>query len=132
MSPIINPDTSNMTDMGPIPAGTYLAEIGGVVYETSKSSGNPMIVVTFNVEVDGKPRPRKSYLVISGEGAYGFDQLLRSTGFGQMADQYKDKNVSPKPDFDTDMLVGQRVQVVVEPDTYQGQLRDRIKSFLPA
>lgn len=132
MSPIINPDTSNMTDMGPIAAGTYPAEITKVDYETSKSSGNPMIVPTFGVEVDGKARPRKAYLVISGEGAYGFDQLLRSCGFHQLADQYKDKSVNPKPDFDTDALIGQRVNVVIEPDTYNGQLRDRIKSFLPA
>jgi hypothetical protein len=132
MSPIINPDTSNMTDMGPIPAGTYEAEIAKVDYETSKSSGNPMIVPTFNVLVDGKARPRKAYLVIQGEGAYGFDQLLRSCGFTQLAEQYKNPEVSPKPDFDTDQLVGQRVNVVIEPDTYQGQLRDRVKSFLPA
>lgn len=132
MSPIINPDTSNMVEMGAIPAGTYPSEIAKVDFETSKSSGNPMIVTTFDVEVDGKVRPRKAYLVIQGEGAYGFDQLLRSCGFQHLADAYKDPNVSPKPDFDTDMLVGQKVNVVIEPDTYNGQLRDRVRSFLPA
>lgn len=130
--PIINPDTSNMLDMSAIPAGTYPGEIAKADYETSKSSGNPMIVVTTNVEVEGKQRPRKSYLVISGEGAYGFDQLLRACGFSQLADAYKDPNVQPKPDFDTDQLIGQRVNVIIEPDTYNGQLRDKIKGFLPA
>ena len=76
--PIINPDTSNMLDMSAIQAGTYPGEIAKADFEVSKSSGNPMIVVTTNVEVEGKQRPRKSYLVISGEGAYGFDQLLRA------------------------------------------------------
>lgn len=130
--PIINPDTSNMLDMSAIPAGTYPGEIVKADYETSKSSGNPMIVVTTDVEVDGKKRPRKSYLVISGEGAYGLDQLLRAVGMGQLADQYKDPHVSPKPDFDTDYLIGQKVNVIIEPDTYNGQLRDKIKGFLPA
>lgn len=130
--PIINPDTSNMLDMSAIQAGTYPGEIVKADFEVSKSSGNPMIVVTTNVEVEGKQRPRKSYLVISGEGAYGFDQLLRACGFNQLADQYKDPNVSPKPDFDTDMLIGQQVNVIIEPDTYNGQLRDKIKGFLPA
>lgn len=133
MSPIINPDTTEMLDMGPIDAGTYPAEIAAVTFEHAKSSGNPMIVAVFSVEVaEGQKRPRKSYLVITGEGAFNFDQLLRATGFGTLADQYKDKSVQPKPSFDTDMLVGQRVNVVIEPDTYNGQLRDKIKSFLPA
>lgn len=131
MSPIINPDTSNITEMGPIPAGTYPAEILQVDFQTSKS-GNPMIVVKFGVEVDEKVRNRNSYLVITGEGAYGFDSLLRACGFENLADQYKDKNVQPKPDFDTDMLVGQRVNVVIEPTTYNNELRDQIKSYLRA
>ena len=130
--PIINPDTSNMLDMSSIPAGTYPGEIAKAEFETAKSSGNPMIVVTTNVEVDGKSRPRKSYLVIAGEGAYGLDQLLRAVGFSELADQYKNPSVQPKPDFDTDQLIGQRVNVIIEPDTYNGQLRDRIKGFLPA
>lgn len=132
MSPIINPDTSNIQDMGPIAAGTYGAEIQKVDFDTSKKSGNPMIVVTFGVEVDGKVRSRKSYLVITGEGAYGFDQLLRATGFEDLADQYKNKDIQPKPDFDTDSLVGQRVNVVIEPNVYNNELRDQIKSFLKA
>lgn len=130
--PIITPDTSNMLDMSAIPAGTYSGEIAKAEYEISKASGNPMVVVTTDVEVEGKKRPRKSYLVISGEGAYGFDQLLRSCGFHQLADAYKDPTVSPKPDFDTDQLIGQKVNVVIEPDEYQGQLRDKVRSFLPA
>lgn len=129
--PIINPDTSNVTPMEAIPSGTYPAEITAVEFKTSKS-GNPMIVVDFGVEVDGKARTRKSYLVITGEGAYGFDQLLRSTNFDDLADQFKDKNVQPKPDFDTDLLIGQRVNVVIEPNVYNGELRDQIKSFLKA
>jgi hypothetical protein len=132
MSPIINPDTSEMLDMSPIPANTYPGEIVKAEFEISKSSGNPMVVVTTDVDVEGKKRPRKSYLVINGEGAYGFDQLLRAVGFHSLADQYKDPAVKPKPDFDTDQLIGQRVNVIIEPDTYQGQLRDKVKGFLPA
>jgi hypothetical protein len=131
MSPIIQPDTSNLQEMGAIPAGTYPAEIQQVDFKTSKSD-NPMIVVKFGVEVDGKVRARNSYLVITGEGAYGFDQLLRACGFTDLADQYKDKSITNKPQFDTDHLVGQRVNVVIEPNMYNGELRDQIKSFLKA
>lgn len=130
--PVITPDTSNISDQGPIPAGTYKAKITQCEYKQAKETGNPMIVPKFAVEVEGKERPRNAYLVITGEGAYGFDQLLRACGFDELADKYRDKDVQPKPAFDTDDLVGQEVNVVIEPDTYNGQLRDKIKSFLKA
>lgn len=129
--PIINPDTTQMLEMGAIEPGTYPAEITAVDYKSSKA-GNPMIVVDFGIQVGESVRPRKSYLVITGEGAYNFDSLLRACGFGQLADQYKDKNVQPKPSFDTDQLIGQRVNVVIEPNLYNGEMRDQIKSYLPA
>lgn len=129
--PLINPDTTQMLEMGAIDSGTYQAEITAVDFKSSKA-GNPMIIVSFGVQVGDTVRPRKSYLVITGEGAYNFDQLLRATGFHVLADQYKDKNVQPKPSFDTDSLVGQKVQVVIEPNLYEGQMRDQIKSYLPA
>jgi hypothetical protein len=130
--PIVNPDTSNISEQGPIDPGTYKAKIVGVDFQTSKSSGNPMIVPNLEVDVNGKMRPRKTWLVITGEGAYGFDNLLRACGFDEIADQFRDPAVQPKPDFDTDQLIGQEVNVVIEPDTYNGQLRDKVRSFLRA
>lgn len=127
--PLINPDTSEAS--GAIEAGTYPAKITKVETGTSKSSGNPMIIVHLDVTVNGKVRPRTTYCVITGEGAFGFDQLLRATGFESVADQYKQKN-GEKPAFNTDDLEGQELNVVVEPDTYNGQLRDRVQSYLKA
>lgn len=127
--PIINPDTSAMLDMGPIEPGTYLGEISQIEYKTSKS-GNPMLEISWDVEVNGKKRSRKSYNVISGEGSGGFDQLLRAAGFTELADKYKDPAVQPKPAFDTDQLLGQKVNVVIEPNLYNGEMRDQIRSFL--
>lgn len=130
--PIVNPDTSAAQEMSAIEPGTYKAKITDVEFKNSKSSGNPMIVPKFAVQVGDKERPRSAYLVITGEGAYGFDQLLRATGFDEMADKYKAKDGGAKPDFDTDELIGQELNVVIEADTYNGQLRDKIKSFLRA
>lgn len=129
--PVVNPDTSAAQEMSAIEPGTYKARITEVEFKNSKSSGNPMIVPKFAVKVGDKERPRSAYLVITGEGAYGFDQLLRATGFDELADKFKAKE-GEKPDFDTDDLIGQELNVVVEADTYQGQLRDKIKSFLRA
>jgi len=129
--PIVNPDTSNISEQGAIEPGTYKAKVSAVDFQTSKS-GNPMIVVSMDVDVNGKSRPRKTWLVITGEGAYGFDNLLRATGFEEIADKFRDASVQPKPDFNTDDLIGQEVNVVIESDTYNGQLRDKVRSFLKA
>lgn len=131
--PIIQPDTSQAEDMSPIEPGTYRAKVVSCESKNSKEKGTPMIVPKFEVTVNGsdKPRKRQAYLVITGPGAGGFDQLLRATGFGKLADQLKDPAVQPKPPFDTDQLVGQECQVVVEEELYNNEKRDRIKSFLP-
>lgn len=126
--PIINPDTSAAVDMGPIEPGTYKAKITAVTVEMSKK-GNPMVVPSFDVMVSGKPKPRKAYLVISGEGSGGFDQLLRATGNVGLAESYKDPQQS-NPDFDTDTLIGMELDVVIESNLYEGQKRDQIRTFL--
>lgn len=130
--PIVNPDLSEVSSQAAIEAGTYKAKVSAASLEVSKSSGNPMIVLDLAVMVDGKERPRKAYLVISGKGAYGFEQVLRATGFNDVADAYKDPTVQPKPDFDTDDLIGQELEVVIEQEPYNGQLRDKIRSYLKA
>lgn len=130
--PIVNPDLSEVASQTAIEPGTYKAKVTNVEAGVSKSSGNPMLTVSLDVMVDGKARPRTAYLVISGKGAYGFEQMLRATGFGDIADKFKDPNVQPKPDFDTDQLIGQELEVVVEQEPYNSELRDKIRSYLKA
>jgi len=144
--PILKPDLTEMTDLSPIPAGTYKATITAADAKQSKGAEGKkpvwMVVPKFDVFVNGsdKPRTRTAYLPVEGAGTYGFDQLLRACHFDEVADQYKDPQ-SPKPDFDTDQLIGQELQVVIEEEYYQpkdsagnptGEPRkqDRIKSFL--
>ena len=123
--PIINPDTTQAEELGAIEPNTYKAKITAVTPETAKSSGNPMLVVQFDIDVAGKNRSRKSYLPITGQGAYGFDQLLRVTGFGDYADQLK---AGSKEGFDTDQFIGQELNVVIVPDVYHEKQRDKIGS----
>jgi len=125
--PQIQPDLSAV---GPIQPGTYEATITACEVKTSKA-GNPKIVPTFSVTVAGESRTRQSHLVTSGSGAYGFGQLLRAAGFGDLADQYEDPD-QPNPPFDTDELIGVQLNVVIEENMYEGQMRDQIKSYLKA
>lgn len=127
---LIQPDTSEAQEMTPIEPGTYPGVITEVEFKQS-AAGNPMVVCKWEIDVEGKTRTRKSYLVVTGEGAFNFDQLLRSTGFTEVADIYKDPE-SDNPEFDTDSLVGQSCNVVIESQMYKDELRDSIKSYLPA
>lgn len=141
--PLIQPDTSDAVDISPIDGGQYKATIKEAVPEISKEKKTPMIVAKFAIEVPGREKPatRKSYIPTSGEGASGFDMLLRACHFDELAEQYKDKNVNPKPLFDTDQLIGQELLVQIVPEYYQRkdaagnsfgepELRDRIKGYL--
>lgn len=143
--PILKPDTSEAIEMTPIEAGTYKSKIIEAPIQQSKGEGGKaklwMVVPKFEVLVNGKERTRKTYLVTEGEGAGGFDQLLRAVNMDELADQYKDPNVQPKPEFDTDTLIGQELNLIIDADLYQKrdasgnpvgspELRDKIKGFL--
>lgn len=142
--PVIQPDTSLAQDMAPLEAGTYPAKIVAAPTQVSKTEKqNLMVVPKFEINVNGKTRTRQSYVVVSGEGSLGFDQLLRACHMDDLADQYRDPSVQPKPPFDTDSLIDQELMVVVDQELYQKKLndgtvvgqpeiRDRIKSYLKA
>lgn len=135
MSPLIQPDTSEATG-SQIEPGTYKATIKSATPGTSKKN-NPKIDVLFSVEVGGKLRERHAHLVVSGEGAFNFDQLLRAVGMASLADAYKAKD-GTKPPFDTDSLVGQVVNLVFDTRMYtpegstEAEPRDEIKKYLKA
>lgn len=132
MSPLIQPDLSTAIDMGPIEAGTYPAEIKNVEAKLSKKQ-NPMLELDIDVTVKSgeKPRSRKAFLVITGEGAYNFGQLLRATHFDDLAEKYATPG-GEKPPFDSDQLKGQKLNVIIDHQIYNGEKRDFIKSFLRA
>lgn len=136
--PVLQPDTSAAEDFStPIPPATYPASI--VACDVGKSkAGNQKIMPKFKIMVDGHERTRTAHLVISGEGSMGLDQLLRAVHMNDLADAYRDPTINPKPGLDTDTLVGQELQVVVEENLYKPdgggpeQKRDQITGYLRA
>lgn len=128
--PVIMPDTSAAEELSNIEPGTYPATIVSAVPKTSKEKGTPMLEVTFNVNVGGKERTRKTWVMTAGPGSFNFDTLLRAVHQEQLADEIKAR--PGQVAFDTDVLTGQLVQVVIETELYQGQQRDRVKTYLPA
>lgn len=125
--PIIEPDLSEAEQLGPHDPGTYKATIESVEVTKGKEKGTPMIVPNFAVMgSDGKIFHRKSFIVTTGAGAGNFEQLLRACNLGDVADQLK----SSKAPFNTDVLVGQQVNVILGNQEYKGQMRDSIDGFL--
>src|SRR3990167_8154293 len=124
---IIEPDLS---EIGSIEAGTYKAEIEKAEVGVAKSSGKGKVVVQFGVDVGGKKKTRSVHLPYDGAGAFGFDSLLRACHFDEIANGLKSKDAAQRPKFDTDQLVAQHLMVVIEADTYNGQITDKIVGYL--
>lgn len=125
--PLIQPDLSEINK--PIEPGTYPAEIEGPIELKTSKSDNPMLVIPIRVQVGDKKMKRTLRQVITGGGAFGFAQLLRATGFGDYADKLQ---AGLKETWDSDQLIGQKFQAVIESDTYNGQLTDKVTGYLPA
>lgn len=127
---IITPDTSEAASSNMEP-GTYKAKILDVQSGTS-GAGNPKVVVKMEVydPKASKPRPRTAHIPTSGAGAFNFDRLLRACNLAEDADAIKRPGSNHA--FDTDKLVGQELQVVVDTEMYQGEARDRINGYLRA
>lgn len=128
---IINPNLADVKDLQAIPEGVYAAVITEVSLKTSKT-GNPMIVPKFTIQTPDGERVREAYLVITGAGAFNFESFLRACNFDELADQYRDPEVQPKPPFDTDWIHGMSIQLNIKADTYNGRITDKIDGFLKA
>lgn len=124
--PLLKPD---FTELKPIEAGTYPAKVVANVFKTSKEKGNPGLEVHLEVTVGDKVYGRKVWVSLSGKGAFMYDQLLRACHFDDVANQYMR---GEGLEWDTDNLNDQQIQVIVEPDEYNGQVTDKIVKFLRA
>lgn len=139
--PILMPDTSEAEDLTPSVPGTYRAVISKVGSQKSKEKQNDMVVPTYSFTapplnpdpITGKQEPRKvnrrSFLNITGPGSFGFDQLLRTTGNDKIADEIK-AHPGQVP-FDTDLVQGKEVQVIITNGLYNNKITDNVDSILP-
>jgi hypothetical protein len=129
---LINPDTTQMEDFKPVEPATYQGTIASAVPQKSKSKGTPQIELRTKIQVDGKDRTIVDWVITSGPGAFRFDQLLRAVNMNELADKYRAGEQVP---FDTEALVGQSLQIVVDKELDQKNPdleRNRVKSYLRA
>ena len=131
---VIQPNTADMVSLAPMPVGTWRASIVACRTGISKEKKTPMIIPKFLVSYvsdDGKSgtKEREAWIVTEGPGSFNFDQLLRAVNMDELADQYADENQAG-PAFDTDTLIGQELNVMVDHQDYQGSIRDTINGYL--
>lgn len=140
--PIITADTSQATDFEASQPGTYLAKIVNEIPAQGKpKEGNPKGTPGLKVELEfTAPRladnevrvvTRTAWLPTAGKGTFGLDQLLRCTGNKDTADRIKAAAGSPIS-WDTDIIHGKTVNVIISNQPYNNKLSDQVESFLPA
>lgn len=140
--PIITADTSQATDFEASEPGTYLARIINEIPAVGKvKPGQTVGTPGLKVELEfSAPRlsdkevrtiTRTAWLPTAGKGTFGLDQLLRCTGNKDLADSIKAAAGSPYS-WDTDVIHGKQVNVIISNQPYNNKLSDQVESFLPA
>lgn len=110
-----------------MPEGMYPALLKKVTEDISKSSKIPMLVVEFSItEGDFKGRPMTQYYMLkdkdgqpSKPGLSNFKRLIENT-LGE--DRAND------PDFDTDELLDQEVELFVKQESYKNDAGEDVPS----
>ena len=125
--PIVQPDTSSVQNTEP---GTYPASITGIVVDTSQK-GDAMLRLVFEVNANGKMKNMNDIVMLEGRGVFKLIDLLRAIDQEDLANTYVDP-ASDMPPFDTDILQGAELEVVVDTEMYEGRARDAIQRYLKA
>lgn len=129
MSPRLTLDASDVEDFTAIPEGTYPAKVVEIE-DVAKGPKAQYIPIVFQV-TDGEYVNRKLWrnYVIEGKGLFGLIDLINKLlGAGTM-------EAGSVTDFDTDNLLDQPCNVVVEEYEYpegSGEMRNEIKRVLTA
>lgn len=123
---MLNLDFSSVPSREPLEEGTYLLTIAEAE-EKQSSTGNPMISITYDVnstadgiEVPGQRKLWDNYSLVE-KALFKVKELLDALGYD--TDQLVEMDVTD--------LVGQQVMAKVIQETYNGELRNRIKKVFP-
>ena len=101
----------------PLPKGVYGATIVSAKVGNSKSSGNPMYTIEYNVEHSGgRTRKIKGWHVIAGPGSFSSANLLKALGLPFPG---KDTEAGEFEFPDGDELIGETLNVKVGVQSYE-------------
>lgn len=117
----LNLDFSSVTSRDPLPEGVYDVTISKVEQVVSKSSGNPMLKVEFDVQ-DPEYIGRKLWAnyVLTEAAMWKVKELFDSLGL----------DTSSMVDMDTDELIGLSCKAKVAQREYEGNVQNEIKKTM--
>lgn len=123
----LNLDFSSVPSRDPLEEGMYLLQISEASEKTS-STGNPMIAITYDViathegeAVEGNRKLWDNYS-LQAQALFKLKELLGALGI----------DTSAVVDLEVSDLIGQQVLAKVVQETYNGELRNRVKKLFPA
>ena len=107
---MLKPNLGDIVSNDPPVGGPFRGKISRVK-DTVSSNNNPMLIVNVEFEDGGIRYEAAGFHVYRGRGAQGFENLLRATHFGDVADRLmKGEDL----EFDEQQLVDQEVQIYVD------------------
>lgn len=122
----LNLDFSAVPSRDPLEEGVYLLQIAEAA-EKESSTGNPMIAVTYDVvatqsgeTVEGNRKLWDNYS-LQAQALFKLKELLSAL----------DIDTSEIVSLEIDELIGQQVLAKVVQETYNGELRNRVKKIYP-
>ena len=116
----INLDFSSVPSREPLEEGVYHLQIAKVE-ETTSSAGNPMLAVEYDVlGVEGNRKLWDNYVLID-KCLWKVKELFDALGI----------DTSALVEMDVDELVGMEVQAKVIQETYNGDIKNRVKKVMP-
>lgn len=117
----LNLDFSNVQSRDPLPEGTYPASIAKVTQVLSKSSGNPMLKVEFNI-LDEAYSGRKVWgnYVLTEAAMWKVQELFSALGL----------DTDAILDIDTDDMVGMTCNLKIAQREYEGDIQNEIKKAM--
>lgn len=122
----MNIDFSSVPNREPLEEGTYLLTIAKAEEKLS-STGNPMIALEYDVSAtaDGE--------VVEGGRKLWDNYSLQAQALFKLKDLFNalGMDTSAVVDIDIADLVGQQVMAKVIQETYNGELRNRVKKLYP-
>ena len=109
-----DPEKATGRNFEPAKPGTYAAKIVEVDQTEAKSSGNQMLVFTYEITQPGSEKGKKLWdrAVLTDTAMWKLDQILQAVG---MASKKK-----RKLNLDTDDLIGESLSVTVKRGEYEG------------
>jgi len=105
-----------------VPEGRYSARIDAVEEREGRSTHNPYWNVEFTLQ-DEAVVGRKVWdvVMLTPQSLWKLKRLAKCAGL----------NVDGRLDIDTEELIGQEVGLVVANETFEGNLRTRVKGYFP-